>query len=316
MILIDFSQIVHSNIYNIKNDIENDGLETAMKCLRHLIINHILYITKKYSSENEIILCIDGGSWRYDIHPNYKARRKIRRMADTSLDMEAIMAHVKEFEEEIKEHFPFVFIKVKKAEGDDVIGTLTYHFLKTRKTERIIIVSNDKDFKQLHVNKRVVQYNLREKKEIHCISGKNELMYLILKGDDSDDIPNVRTSNLNVFVTPNERQKKMWNETKLWEHINNNSVFDELLFNEVAGEVDDALFENFERNRKLIDLRMIPELIKDKIISEYEKESSMIRNGKIKLLQYFIKEKMSNMSDRIDEFGRFYNRKKEESNGC
>ena len=71
-------------------------------------------------------------------------------------------------------------------------------------------MSNDKDFKQLHVSKRVVQYDYKEKREIQTVSGKNELMWLILKGDDADDIPNVRTSNLNIFVTPGVRQVLMF----------------------------------------------------------------------------------------------------------
>ena len=305
MILFDFSQIVYGSIFNIKDEIINDGVDIAAKSLKSLIINYILGIAKKYDNEHEIVICVDYGSWRYDIHPNYKARRKIRKLADTSIDLEVIMPKIKEFEDEIKNNFPFVVVKVKNAEGDDVIGALTHYVLKNS-NDKIIIVSNDKDFKQLHVSKRVVQYDYKEKREIQTVSGKNELMWLILKGDDADDIPNVRTSNLNIFVTPGVRQVRMWNEKKIWEHITNNTVFDKLLYNEEKGETDDELFENFQRNRQLIDLTLIPDEIKEKIITEYKKEKSKPKHGKIKLLQYMVKEKMINLSNRLDEFGKFY----------
>jgi hypothetical protein len=62
---------------------------------------------------------------------------------------------------------------------------------------------------------------------------------------------------------------------------------------------DNVLKEGFSRNQVLIDLKLIPEDIKSKIINNYEEVKAAPRN---KLLNYFIKHKLKNLMEVIEEF--------------
>jgi len=318
MILFDFSQIIHNNIYSLKEDIIKKGLTENMQFLKHRIITHILHVANIYKQHSEIVLCADSkNNWRLDIHPHYKGRRKLRRV-DDGFPWKEFWVHLNVFEKELIELFPFNFIKIDRAEGDDVIGTLVKYVHKTRPTEEIVIISNDKDFKQLHYDKRVKQYDHKQKKEIKTLNNINELMILALCGDSADDVLNVKTTDIDTFINPNKKQLTMWRTTKIWEHITNNTVKDELLVdiirknpktkkNEVI-VTKEQLLKNFERNMDLVDLRRIPVEIQKEILYEYERNYDLIpTKGSMPLLQYFIKQKMRVLVDRVDEFDKFVN---------
>lgn len=306
MLLYDLSQTIHNNIYAIKNEMIEKGMAETINMLKHRILTNILYISKKYKRHHEIILCADSGSWRKEIYPNYKARRKLRRKSD-NFPWDEFWEQVTIFENELNTLFPFNFIKVSRAEGDDVIGTMVNHIRVKKPNEEIIIISSDKDFKQLHLSENIYQFDPKTDKEMRTINPRNELMYLILKGDDSDDILNVRTTDTDTFINPDKRQKTMWKETKVWECINNNTVLDVLLTDPKTGEVDSDLFENFKRNRQLIDLSMTPSEIKQDIIKTYYTNRTSIPNrSKMDLLKFFISNNMKVMTNRIDEYNMFY----------
>ena len=313
MILIDFSQIIHNNIYPIKEDIIKNGLDENFDFLKHRILNSILYITNRYRGEKEIILCADSKNiWRKDIHPNYKGRRKLRRK-DDGFPWNELWEKMAKFETELQSIFPFNFLKIDRAEGDDVIGTMVFYINKVKPTEKIIIVSTDKDFKQLHIAKNIVQYSPKDKKEVKALHPKNELMWLILKGDDADDVLNVKTTDLDTFVNPDKKQITMWRTTKIWEHINNNTVMDELLTDIIDPKTKkirvskEQLLKNFERNRNLVDLKRIPREIQMDVVQTYEENKTIVlSSGPAKLLEYFVEHKMKVMAGRLSDFSKFY----------
>lgn len=315
MILYDFSQIIHNNIYQIKEQMRTDGLKSTINILKHKIITHVLSIATKYKKHSEIVLCCDSRkkSWREGFHPHYKGRRKLRRK-DDDFPWKEFWGYIEEFQKEIDELFPFNIIECYGAEGDDVIGTLTNYIRTTKPNEEIIIVSNDKDFKQLHITPLIKQYDPREKKEIRAIAPKNDLIFHILKGDDSDDIPNVKTTDLDTFINPNKKTVRMWFEKVVWEHIENNTVMDELLQDIVEKKTKkvivtrEQLLENFKRNKKLVDLRECPIDIQKDIVSTYEYNKEKIPGkNRLALMKFFIKNKMRVLTDRVSDFDKFYN---------
>ena len=193
-----------------------------------------------------------------------------------------------------------------------MIGALTYYIHSVKPNENIIIISTDKDFKQLHIAKNIKQYSPKDKKEFKAMNAKNELMWLILKGDGADDVLNVKTTDEDTFINPNKRQITMWKSDKIWEHINNNTVMDELLVDVIDNKTKkvkvsrDQLLKNFKRNRKLVDLKKIPKNIQIEIVEEYENQRETIPDtGLMTLLKYFIKNKMNVMADKIHDFKRF-----------
>jgi len=56
---------------------------------------------------------------------------------------------------------------------------------------------------------------------------------------------------------------------------------------------------NFERNKLLVDLSLIPSYIKEQVLSKYEEESGKDRS---KIFNYFIKYKLKNLMENVGEF--------------
>jgi hypothetical protein len=66
------------------------------------------------------------------------------------------------------------------------------------------------------------------------------------------------------------------------------------------GEWEDEIAKiGYARNQTLIDLRLIPSDIKDKIINTYEEVKPANRT---KMLNYFIDKNLKNLMDVIEEF--------------
>lgn len=86
MILLDFSGTMFRSIsVDMK---QNMGMKTDIEYLRHLILNSIRMYNRMFKDTyGEMIICFDypGGSWRKDIFPYYKARRKKIRV-DSGID--------------------------------------------------------------------------------------------------------------------------------------------------------------------------------------------------------------------------------------
>ena len=160
MILIDFSQTIIAGLMaQLK---ANDG-EMSEDLLRHMIINSLRNYQKRYAEEyGEMVLCTDAANpWRRDFYPHYKANRKKARDND-DMDWTLIFDTLHKVKMEIKENFPYRYMYVENAEADDIIAVLC-----KRTNEKVLILSGDKDFIQLH-NDRVKQYN----------SAITELLYL------------------------------------------------------------------------------------------------------------------------------------------
>ena len=74
-----------------------------------------------------------------------------------------------------------------------------------------------------------------------------------------------------------------------------------ITMDELYGNFDDKHQYNvtYERNKKLIDLSMIPVHIKEQILSKYEEEGNKDRS---KIFNYFIKYRLKNLMENVGEF--------------
>ena len=186
MILIDFTQtIIAGMMAQLKM---NDG-EISEDMLRHMILNSVRNYQKRYGPEyGQITLCTDApNTWRKEFMPLYKANRKKSRDA-SDLDWGQIFETLNKVKQEIKENFPYRYMYVERAEADDIIAILTKHA-----TEKVMIVSGDKDFQQLHKYDYVKQWSPNLNKLIDCPDPDRFLKEHILSGDKSDGIPNILT---------------------------------------------------------------------------------------------------------------------------
>lgn len=280
-IIIDFSQVV---ISSLQSSMSSSKINVLTKDLcKHLVLNSLRASVFKFKKEygQVIIACDSKKYWRKDIFPFYKANRRKSR-ENSKIDFELLFEVMNEVKPEIKQHFPYKLLEIEKAEADDIIGTLVPRLCQS---ESVVIISSDGDFKQLQQYPRIKQYNPVLGIFIKSENPIVELKEKILTGDTGDGIPSI-LSNDNVFVIK-ERQKPLTKKIK------------EPLLSQNFDNPNIQYYENIQRNKRLIDLSMIPENIKTAIISEYEIQQP---GNKQTLMKYFIEQKMINLLSCIDEF--------------
>lgn len=287
-ILVDFSGTIFAGVHV---DIRNHG-ESSKEFLRHVILNQIRSIRKKFHKEyGELIICMDSrtGYWRRDIFPYYKAKRKVVREA-SGIDWSTIFGYINEIVIEISENLPYRVLSVPKAEADDIIGTLAVQQpwngseLFEDERELVLIVSNDHDFKQLHDIKEVRQYFPFSGALIKLPDPELFKLEHILKGDPGDGVPNVRSA-ADTFMKEGIRQKPVTAK-----YIRQ--------FRE-SGALPEEDWKRYKENEQLIDLRKIPDYIQNEILEAYQKAP---HGNRFKLWPYFVRMGLKEQLDRIQEF--------------
>jgi len=287
MIIVDLNQIMISNLMVQING--RNAVELSEDLVRHMVLNSIRGINKKFRKDyGELVIASDGKhSWRKEVFPNYKANRKKNR-EKSGHDWETIFDVINRIKSELIEFMPYKLIEVETAEADDVIAVLIRKMEKIigpNHARKILIVSGDKDFIQLH-NEWVKQYNPILNKYV----GKDETpsIYIkehILKGDRSDGIPNVLSDD-DVFVEGRRQRPLTKKKIASW--------VDEMVMTFTEEEQ-----KNYDRNRKLIDLSLIPPQLEAKIYNEFDEVKVAHRS---KILNYFITRKLKTLIEVIDEF--------------
>jgi hypothetical protein len=279
MIIVDTSQVILSNLMMQIGNHTNAKLEENM--VRHMILNSLRSYNMKFKNEyGKMVLCCDGPNcWRYKHFPYYKRSRKKNR-ENSELDWKTIFEFINNIIQEIKEFLPYKVLKCEGAEADDIIATL----VKQNKGNDILILSADKDFIQLHTNK-VKQYDPVRKRWISNKDPKTYLHEHILKGDSTDGIPNVLSSD-DTFVI-GKRQRPMTRK-RLDYYLSLD-----------ASSIENEIGKNYERNKRLIDLNYIPDNIIEKIDDEQNNNQT---NDRSKMMSYFIDKKLKNLTENISEF--------------
>lgn len=252
--------------------------------IRHMVLNSLRMNKVKFQNTyGEMIICADDKNyWRRSAFPYYKASRKKSR-EESELDWNAIFTALNKIREEIKVYFPYKVIQIETAEADDIIGTIC-HAKGTVLNfgERILILSSDKDYIQLHKYGNIDQYDPIRKRWIKHSDPDQYLLEHIIKGDTGDGIPNV-LSNDNCLVV-GERQKPITQKR----------------ISELSGSIsNEQILRNFKRNQSLIDLNYVPESIKAQVIEKLEEHNP---KDKSQLFNYFMANKLRNLMEALTEF--------------
>ena len=276
MILIDFTQTI---IAGLMAQLKMNGGEVSEDMLRHMILNSVRNYQKKYAPDyGEIVLCTDSShTWRKDFYPLYKANRKKTRDA-SDLDWKMLFDTLQKVKEEIRDNFPYRYMYVEQCEADDIIAILVKHA-----REKVMIVSGDKDFQQLHKYDYVKQWSPNLNKLITCDDPDMFLKEHILTGDKSDGIPNI-LSNDDCFV-------EGIRQTPLRKGIKDSYL-------RMTIEKDDKYYRNYLRNQTLIDLEFIPQNIEDKILEEYESTEPV--RGKV--FDYLRTHRLNELLNHVEDF--------------
>tara|TARA_E500000318_G_scaffold111614_2_gene130887 strand:+ start:4781 stop:5644 length:864 start_codon:yes stop_codon:yes gene_type:complete len=287
MIIVDLNQIMISNLMVQING--RQAVELSEDLVRHMVLNSLRAHNKKFSKDygDMVIACDSKNVWRREFFPNYKAGRKANR-EKSDHDWNAIFTMLGNIRNEIRENLPYKVLELETAEADDIIAALVRRVqnrVSPNHLKKILILSGDKDFIQLH-NEFVKQYNPVLNKYVG--KDENPALYIkehILKGDRSDGIPNVLSDD-DVFIEG--RRQKPLSRKKI------DSWLEEVLMTMTEEEE-----KNYNRNRKLIDLNCIPQELEDKINNEFDNVKVATRD---KILNYFIKNKLKTLIEVIDEF--------------
>jgi len=286
MIIVDLNQVMISNLLMQIGKHTNAPLEESM--VRHMVLNSLRSYNSKFRDEygEMIIACDNKNYWRKKLFPYYKANRK-KNIQKSELDWNAIFETMNKIRSELTEFFPYRIINIESAEADDVIATLTTHFGSDLNSgEKILIVSGDKDFIQLHRFANVKQYDPVRKKNIHHNDPETYLKEHIIRGDAGDGVPNFLSQDdcfvIGVRQTPITSKKLADWVTK-----------------DPSEFCDQRMMRNYVRNKQLIDLSMVPEEIKEKIMEEYTRQEN---KDKKHLFNYFVKNKLKNLIEHIGDF--------------
>ena len=278
MILVDLSQIMMASTMM---SMEKGQTEADLDFVRHSVLNSLRMYRSKYNDQyGELVICCDDrNSWRREHFPYYKAGRKSSRES-SPLNWSQIFDCFNTIKTELKTIFPYKFIQVENAEADDIIGMLSRSV-----SEKIMIISSDKDFIQLQKYPNVTQWSPITKKQVNGFDPTIYLKEHILRGDTSDGVPNVLSPD-NTFVDGLRQRPLSRKKIQSWL---------------VGGGSDwnDEVKRNFQRNLTLIDLSKTPEELKNQIRLEY---NNAPHGDRSKLLNYFMIYKLRELTDNIGDF--------------
>ena len=280
MLIFDFNQIA---IANLMEQIGSSKTPVDEGLVRHMVLNTIRANRRKFNDYGEVVIACDNKHyWRRGVFPYYKAHRKKNR-EDSGHDWATIFECLNKVRDELKVNSPYKVIDVEGAEADDIIGVLTK---KYSPTEKVMILSSDKDFVQLHTNPNVSQYSPTLKKSIRTDDATRQLKELIITGDRGDGIPNILSEDNSI--ADGIRQKPITSKR-----------MEEMMNTVIPVEGNDTMKRNWARNQQLIDLSYTPESMVKSILDTYESIKPATRQ---QFMNYMIANRLKNLLEVIDEF--------------
>jgi hypothetical protein len=291
MFIVDLQQVM---IASIMMQLGFSGGTVELPMLKHMVLNSLRSYRQKYGADyGEMIIATDtGSSWRRGRFAYYKANRKKDR-DNSTLDWDSILNGLHEVRNDLREYFPYRLIEVDTAEADDVIGTLVYEFGDSSEMphfaehEKILILSGDKDFKQLQTFSNVEQYDPVRKKKVVENNPRDYLIEHIIRGDGSDGVPNVFSSDDSIVMKTRQSaitQKRLAS----------------LMGQARSGQFDDERVKrNYIRNTYMIDLQHTPQHLKEEIMKQYHSQSD---KGRDKIFTYLMKNRMKHLMEFANEF--------------
>jgi len=300
-ILVDTANM----FFRARHVVRGDDLETKVGMSYHIIFASVAKAWRDFGGSH-VVFCLEGRSWRKDFYPPYKANRAAQRAALTAREQEEEEAFWKafdEFNQFVLNKTNCTVLRHERCEADDFIA----RWIQTHPDQQHVIVSSDSDFYQL-IAPNVRQYNgitkqLITDKGIFDDKGKSVLdkktkeplpapnpQWLLfekcMRGDSSDNVfsafPGVRTKGTKNRVGLEEafadRNSKGYN----W----NNLMLQRWVDHE--GQ-EHRVKEDYERNRRLIDLSHQPDNIKEiisKTITEAIESDKNINQVGIRLMKF------------------------------
>ena len=297
MVLVDYSQTALSAILSFQRELKGKGEGYAVNLIRHVILSSLQNIKKKHGREyGQLVICADGRDyWRRDIFPHYKAGRKKTRDA-SGLPWTLIFDTMSSIRDDLQENFPYKVLHYDRAEADDIIAVLCKWTQDNdliqegleESSQKVLIISSDHDFKQLHRFPNVRQWSPKIKKLLVTESDYmtvGHIQHIIKAGDDG--IPSVLCPD-DFFVNKEDNGRATPVTKKILEKFSDRN------------NLNDSEKSRFDRNQRLVDFEFIPAEVSEEIINRFE--TSVVVSDKMKIMNYLIKNRCRLLLDNIEGF--------------
>lgn len=237
---------------------------------------------------DHVVFCLEGRSWRKDYYTPYKRNRSEARSALTEKEAEEDKVFWETFDalkEFINEKTNCTVLQNPQLEADDLIAG----WIRSHPDDNHIIISTDSDFaqliasnvKQYHgVNEHIIThegtFDLKGKQIIDPKTKKPKgpidpewaLFEKCMRGDSSDNVfsayPKVRKTKLLEAFEDRRNKGFAWNNLMLQRWVDHEGA-------------EHRVLDDYERNRRLIDLNDQPDDIKG-IIQETIIKNSVPKN--------------------------------------
>lgn len=197
MILYDFSSAIHRCLHTAikhtnphKINGKYNTSEFISVCIYRIISEFIEFAKNNKKEYGDFVICLDNHSkayWRKSIYYDYKSQRKKERDS-SDVNFEEVFKHLDILVDTLGKFTNFKVIGVPGVEADDIIGLLTRRY---GKFEKVLILSPDKDFKQLHSLGQIRQYSSITNAWIVPDDIEEWKIKHICCGDTVDNIPRV-----------------------------------------------------------------------------------------------------------------------------
>ena len=302
----------------------NSTVEEKIAMALHLTLASTNQIVRKFQIDH-VAFCLEGRSFRKNLYAPYKRNRAVDTMSQTEAEVEENTMFWQTYDtfiQFLKEKTNVSVLRDPNAEADDLIA----RFIHLHPEDNHWIISTDTDYDQL-ITDRVVRYNgvgnelvtlngyLKENgKPVLDKEKKPKLLgdpqYLLFKkamrGDTSDNIfsafPGVREkgskNKVGLIEAYADRTKQgyAWNNMQLqhWQDHN---------------DVEHRVRDDYERNRKLIDLTAQPDDVKlsvDTNIRKGVRRTTTPQVG-IHLMKFAGKYELNKIADNADTYARWLN---------
>lgn len=299
-ILMDGMNTFYRSLHAVRG---NADLKVGMAL--HVTLNSIKKAWHDFDADHTVLF-LEGRSWRKEVYVPYKANRSVARAALSEEEQEEQKLFFEAFEtfqEFVHDKTNATVLQHPNLEADDLIAG----FIQMHPNDNHIIISSDSDFHQL-IAPNVRQYNgvaetltthegvfdvkgapVLDKKTKEPLPAPDPEWILFekcMRGDSSDNIfsafPGVRTkgskNKVGLRDAFEDRKQKGWS----WNNIMLQRWQDH------EGK-EHRVFEDYERNRLLIDLTAQPAHIKQYIketIINYTSNPKDIQQVGVRLMKF------------------------------
>ena len=292
----------------------NGSADIKLGMAFHITLNSIKKAWQDFNGSH-VVFCLEGRSWRKDYYAPYKRNRSDARAAHTEKQAEeekVFWEAFDTFKDFIAEKTNCTVLQNPQLEADDLIAG----WIQTHPNDDHVIISTDSDFVQL-IAPNVRQYNgvmettithegILDKKGKRVIDKKTNaakdvpnpewlLFEKCMRGDPTDNVfsayPKVRKNKLEEAFNDRSNRGFAWNNMMLQRWVDHN------------GE-EHRVLEDYERNRKLIDLDAQPQDIRN-VITETISTNAVpktIDQVGIRLLKFCNLYDLKKLTDSIQQY--------------